>query len=235
LIDCKRYLAWPQALDHVEALIAAEPNDSSWLSERALVKAALGQLDNASQDARPALQLGARRLDDFRIPALLALARGKEAEYREACARMLKRFAETRNPAEAQRIMQTCLLRSAPPEPDLLLILSAVVLDPDKLAPDEAILRSVAMVRTASPPAEVRKVLESLQPKLDEILKGFPERCLWLGLVHAHLGETTSARQLLERAGREADPVNDPFALWDATFVRQALRAEVERVLKDKK
>jgi WD40 repeat protein len=107
---CVKGRSWHGALMHLDRLTEAEPKSpGNWL-DRGRAHAELEQWDQAAADYERAMAAGAAGEPVWRELALLQLACGQPAGYRQACAHLLDHFGQTNDPNTANNLAWACIL-----------------------------------------------------------------------------------------------------------------------------
>jgi tetratricopeptide (TPR) repeat protein/tRNA A-37 threonylcarbamoyl transferase component Bud32 len=99
-----------EALRHLDRALALNPDHHPSWRLRGLICADLGQWAEAEKALSRALELLPHDFTLHRWHAATLLGAGEPGRFREACARMLRRFAETSDPDTAARVVATCAL-----------------------------------------------------------------------------------------------------------------------------
>src|SRR5208337_123894 len=108
--DCEASGDWASAIQHLDSLVKAKPEDWMLLKLRGQAYAELGQWDKAIADFAKATELDAGNRSSWTSLAKAKLAAGDVDGYRQACTSLLGRFGQTNNPTDASDIAWTCTL-----------------------------------------------------------------------------------------------------------------------------
>jgi tetratricopeptide (TPR) repeat protein len=235
-----------RAVADVDALVERHPKEAAGWEARAEVLARLGQYDRAAADYARALALG----EDGALPpgtayrlALVRLAAGDAAGYREVCAAVLRRAAQS-DELEAGYALVLVLAPDAPGVRENLRRAERMQaeLGQAKAVPlplptwgwteGEGPFLVGALAYRAGPDHDrdaVRLLTEAVAAAKD---KRHPSAALFLALAHHRLGDDREARRWLYRAEEwlAADP-----GPWDRELEERLLFREAAAALGETK
>jgi tetratricopeptide (TPR) repeat protein len=225
------------AADDYTRAAELRPQDGSVRRDAGRAQAEAGHWERAAAELARALELQPDDAASHHDHALALLAAGDRPAYRQACARMLRRFRDTTAPEAARQVLFACV--AAPPEAaDAGSVLRLAGTFAPVLA-NEPRLLGAACYRGGHPEA-ARKLLARVYP---EGRRG-PD-WLWMALASHAVGQDEEARKDLAGAVRwikEANPPNpDALAVavprwsdWRERVLVRVLRQEAETALLNK-
>jgi WD40 repeat protein/tetratricopeptide (TPR) repeat protein/tRNA A-37 threonylcarbamoyl transferase component Bud32 len=229
---------YDKALSDLDETIRLDPKYVRAYTQRGFVHVQQGQWDKARTDFRNAVALDPADLQVGCQYAVLCLQAGDKAGYRRACADLLRRFGETRDPQTANAVVWVCALAAeavADPTQPVRLAEKAAARVPGKYESCKAL--GAALYRAGKPQAAVNKLKEGLA-----LYGGGGAVWDWLFLAMAYhrLGRPDEARVWLNKAARlidgaqgkaKAGPRN-PWLSWDQDLRLRLLCREAESLLK---
>jgi tetratricopeptide (TPR) repeat protein len=165
----------------------------AWLL-RGAGHASLGQWEEASQDFTKAATFPKTALAASARGALVCLRLKDRDGYRQACARLLDKWTESKDPKEAPLVAWIC---SAAPESGTKLGPIIEVLENSE-AKDYLSLRALgaAQYRSGKPQEAIKTLLKALDSRKQPSLVAW----IYLAMAHHQLGQQDDARQWLEKA-----------------------------------
>jgi len=195
---------WETAARHLTALLRHQPENSSLVARRARAVSESGQWLRAAEDwERLTREEGADRIMWYRL-ALARLALQDRAGYRSASLDMVARFADPREPRDADLTLWTCILAPgavedwAPPLRTAETLLSGAPNDPSRS-------QSVgALLLRAGRSEEALKFLRRSQEARGDT--DDPYTHLLLALAYARLDRLSEARGHLKQGTELAAP-----------------------------
>jgi WD40 repeat protein/Flp pilus assembly protein TadD len=221
------------AADYTEAIKRESGHWEDW-SNRGEAYAALGQWDKAAADFARALKLKADKLDVWENQALIHLAKGNLDGYRKACAAILERFGETKDPELANEVAWVCVrVPQAVADPVRVVHLAFKEVEKKPTQADSLTTLGAALYRAG--------LFEAASSRLTEAAKLSPKEPLisnelFLAMTYHRLGQADKARQALDNAIRWFKEAEQKKTMsWGQRLSRQGLRREVEELLKGTK
>src|SRR5262249_36777495 len=185
---------WFSALFHWNRLIAAQPNDVSFLEQRGMVHAELKQWGQAAADFSTAIEGQPNNMTLWYHRAAAHLGWEDRDSYRRVCAELFTRFHRTTDALVAQKVVQICV--AAP-----------------RVVPDSAALVALAKRAAGMPEGDERILMAALYRagRYDEAVEQFNKAAgrgrpmtawdwLFLALIQHHRGQAAEARNALARA-----------------------------------
>ncbi|HEX8201446.1 MAG TPA: tetratricopeptide repeat protein, partial [Isosphaeraceae bacterium] len=231
---------WPEAGGNGDDRRADRARASSARSNTGFAWAEYnGRWDKAAVEFAGAIELDPEDAWNWFALALVRLQLGDAPGYRAACARMLARFGDTRDPGTADTVAQACILTSdavtdrGRPVP---LAERAVAGDPRN--PDYRNTLGAALHRAGRWKEAVDRLEEARALTGDR--QGTVWDWLFLAMAHHRLGHSEEARAWLRRgtrwAEREATPAPaeaapGPRLSWHQRLGLQLLRREAEELI----
>jgi tetratricopeptide (TPR) repeat protein len=186
---------WDKAIaDSSKAIALKGDYEIAWLL-RGRAHASLGEWEKASQDFTKAATFPKTALVASARGALVCLRLKDRDGYRQACTRLLDKWAEGKeNPKEAASVAWIC---SAGPESGVKLGRIIEVLEKSD-GKDYVSLRALgaAQYRSGKPQEAVKTFLKAL----DSRKQPSPSGWIYLAMAHHQLGQKDDARQWLEKA-----------------------------------
>ncbi len=223
-VDLRR---WDAALGYLTKAIEKDGNRADLWASRGRVAAELGAWDKAATDFARAITLGREDAVAFQELALVRLAAGDLAGYRQTCARLVKRFGV--GSTSGRVVAWTCAL--APDAlPDLKPALQqagrALTANPKVAANEVAV---AALLYRSGQFAAALEHLEKARalPGADEA----PYVALLTALAQQRLGRAGEAKKSLDRA-LPALEVMAPRLTWQQRLELGLLRHEAEEAVK---
>jgi WD40 repeat protein len=221
---------WETAARHLTALLRRQPANSSLVARRARAASETGQWLRAAEDwERLTREEGTDRIMWYRL-ALARLALKDHAGYRSASMDMVARFADPREPRDADLTLWTCILAPGAVEDWAPTLRTAETLLSG--APDDA-SRSQSMgalLLRAGRSEEAVKLLRrsrETQGGTDD-----PQTHLFLVLAYARLGRLSDARGHLKQGTALAAPALQEQPAGRASLDWEA-RAELRLLLRE--
>ena len=217
------------ALHHFSTLLALEPKNAGHYANRADAQVLLGRWDAAAADLNQALTFAPDELTIIYRQALLYLQAGNTDAYRLKCASLLARFGQTTDPERATLAAWICCLAPDAVSDRKLLVELAQRGLVQPLTSYRVATLGAALHRAGRPEEAVPRLREAIQLQKDG---GEVESWLQLALAYLALGQKDKAKECL--AAATAQQAKYPTAYWQRRKQRELLRAEAERLLKDK-
>ncbi|HEV3255855.1 MAG TPA: tetratricopeptide repeat protein, partial [Gemmataceae bacterium] len=232
---------WQPAAQDWAQVTALRPTDGTAYRERGSARAELGQWHKAVVDYAKVVELQPDDPVDWERFALLLVQVGDAAGYRKACAGMLERFGQTKDPLTANNAAWPCALAPgsvADPTRPLALAEQAVRSNPGASAHLNTL--GATLYRAGRFEESVRRFKEAVKVQGQE---GTPGAWLFLAMAHQRLGHAEEARKWLDKAGRWLDQAAKDHPKkgavvphgWQQRLEIQLLRKEAETVLKKTK
>jgi WD40 repeat protein/tetratricopeptide (TPR) repeat protein len=224
---------WPGAVLHLDRLLATAPG-AALHARRGNAHAELGRWGPAAADYGEAARREPDRREWGQRQALLCLAAGDGQGYRKACALLLDRFGQTRDPAEANALARACAFAPAalpgPARPVPLAEL-AVRSQPH----NHAFLNTLGAVLYRAGRFE-----EAVQKLKEGAAREGNGGTAWdffvLAMACHRLNRAGEARDWLARAAAWMDRAGDTSRVmtWDQRLELQLLRREATELLGEK-
>jgi tetratricopeptide (TPR) repeat protein len=167
--------------------------ESAWLL-RGSAHASLGQWEKASQDFTKAATFPKTAPVASAHGALVQMQLKDPKGYREACARLLDKWAEGKDSKEAARVAWTC---SVAPESGAKLGPIIEVLEKSD-GKDYVSLRALGAAQYRS--GKAQEAIKTFLKALDSRKQPSPSAWIFLAMAHHQLGQKDDARQWLEKA-----------------------------------
>jgi WD40 repeat protein/serine/threonine protein kinase/tetratricopeptide (TPR) repeat protein len=216
------------------ALVQGKPGEAAVRFERALVRARLGQWQEAARDFARGLELDPSDHYNWYRAGAVCLQLGEKGGYRRHCQEMLRRFGAAAEPAIAERTAKLCLVQpTASGELVLPLRLADRAADrTERVAayPWFLLIKGAAEVR-AGRDGEALDWLAKAEERLEHpIFKA--QALLYRAIALQHLRRTEEARRTFADAqklfGRDPRPGSDRGDIWFDWIFCQVLRREAE-------
>lgn len=224
----------PENAQLANEAVATSPDNQPMMAARASLSVGLGEWETARQAFEEICAESDQHYPHF-LHALLCLAAGKQAEYREVCSTMLQRFGETNHPLVANFVAWTaCLAAGDVADFDDLVALAnrAVEMEPDS---DQFLNTLGAVLYRAGRHQEALQKLQELAQRLED-----PDRkaesspaytWYFLAMTYQTTGSTEAAEQYLKKANAWTDEVLSDEAnppQWNRRLTLEILRKEAE-------
>jgi tetratricopeptide (TPR) repeat protein len=238
--EAEKIQQWFAVIFHLSSLIDAGPGLRGLHARRGRAFAALGQFDLAARDYARAFESRSGNLNLRHNHALLCLAVGDQARYREVCAGILAEFGATENAEDANGAAWTCVLGPGATED-----LTQPVRLAEKAVASKRIYNylntlGIALYRAGQLDLSIQRLNEAIQVHGKE---GTAADWLFLAMAHHRLGKADEARNWLDKAAHWID--NAPEARskeatgyrqpWNERLEIQLFRQEAETLLKGAK
>jgi WD40 repeat protein/tetratricopeptide (TPR) repeat protein len=258
---CQRADRWALSLHHLDALLAADPQDAAALRQRARAHEELGRWAEALADAGRAVELrprdAAARNDRGRIRARAGRYKEAAADFRAAAEidptdpfpraqRALMHLAD----GDAAGYRAACMelfdrFAGSQRTADRVAVVWTCCLGPGALADAEGPVRLAERLGPAGRhfplllrgAAECRAGRPGATTRLKEAIQahggdGTAHDWLFLALAHQRQDQAAEARRCLDRAARVADqPALPLMPQWEVALTTRLLRQEVEAAL----
>jgi tetratricopeptide (TPR) repeat protein len=223
--ECVKKKQWAQAIEHLDALIQADPNFGPDRAARGEAHALLGHWKEAAADYARAVAW--KPQDPFYGYKLAAahLSGGDIEAYRKVCADLIERFGTTDKPAVANRVAHTCLAVPNAVDPQKLLPLAKLALNVTNI--NKRLLAAV-LCRAG----KYEEAIPLFQQNLTSYDRAWDR--LFLAMAYHHRGLKTEASEQFKTACRLAEETekNDTWLSWFERAEVVHLRQEVETLLK---
>ncbi len=189
-----------RALEEFTKCLAFDPQSSSVYIRRGAIHFEMGRYDQARADFDRAIANPAASIWVHHENALACLATGDQLAYRRACAEILKKSGETKDPDEMWLVVWTCVL--APNSVDDYAPVLVLAHRCAKLRPhDQQSLRSVgAALFRAGRFDEALQALNASQCIPEAAQTSPAYGWYFLAMTHHGLGHDDEARQWLDKA-----------------------------------
>jgi tetratricopeptide (TPR) repeat protein len=226
---------WFAALFHLNPLVKAQPDQSRHFLRRGRAHAERGQWKKAAADFARAIRLKETKPEPWTGLALMRLRTSDKAGYRKVCARLLKRFGKTTDPAVAKEVAWTFMFAPAA-VPDLAQPVRLARLAVEKLP--KSPYRPLQTLGAAL--YRFGKWEEAVQ-RLNQAIKaqgkgGTALDWLLLAMAHQRLNHAPEARKWLDQAVTWMD--KNPQVIrawpWEDRLALPMLRREAKALLKEK-
>jgi WD40 repeat protein/serine/threonine protein kinase len=235
--ECARGRHWDAVLWNLDRLIAAEPDRWLHYARRGLARAELERWADAGADFAEVVRRAPAETEAWCLYALLRLQTADTAGYRRACAALVSRQEKSDDPRAAYLMAWAGVLSADSGVKNASLVelaKRAVAREPED--PDYLCTLGAALFRAGDGNAAARHLNETLS------LRGrrpSPREWLWLALVRSGMGQTTEARQWLDKAKPyvaapmlgHGSTTTTPIP-WVQRVQLNLLSREVERLLK---
>jgi tetratricopeptide (TPR) repeat protein len=226
---------WPRAAWHLKCLSDHQPTDGFLWARLGRAHAELGQWPQAASGHARAVELGATQEDIWYRHALLRLKVGDARGYREACAHLLGRFGETRDPRVANAVAWACTLGPeavADPQQPVRLAERALASRPE----DANLLNTLgaALYRSGQHEAAVGRLHEARKARG---AGGPPFDFLFLAMAEQRRNHRQEARKWWVKAVHWVDPASQPQSSapaelsWTDRLELELLRKEAGALL----
>ena len=231
---------WFGVVFHLSPLIDAHPELRGLNTRRGHAFAELGQWDQAARDFAQGFEPRSGNLILRHRHALLSLAVGDQARYREVCAGILADFGSTEDADVANEAAWTCVLGPGATEDltqPLRLAEKAVAGKPTN---DYLNTLGIALYRAGQFEPAIQRLNEAIRVHGKE---GTAADWLFLAMAHHRLGKADEARKWLDKAGRWIDTAQEARSTestgsgqpWNQRLVIELFRREAETLLKGAK
>jgi WD40 repeat protein/serine/threonine protein kinase/tetratricopeptide (TPR) repeat protein len=221
------------AMLHLDYLIEADPGNRLYRTSRGQAHAGLAHWAAAAADFGKALE----GEDDLRVAswhAVCLAGAGDWVAHRQACGRVLERFAKTDDRETGTSPAWYCVRfqeGSADPSQPLKLAEQAVAASPQ----NPYVLKTLgaALYRASRYADAIKKLEEAIRLQKSE---GTPEDWLFLAPAHQQLKHAEEARKWLAKAQQWLDQAKDekpggPTLSWDRRLELQLICAEAEALI----
>jgi Flp pilus assembly protein TadD len=238
--EAERSQQWFAVIFHLSPLIDARPGQSDLHARRGRAFAALGQWDQAARDFGKAVELGSGDLRLRHDHALVCVAVGDQARYREVCMGILADFGSTENADVANLAAWTCVLASSATEDLTQPLRLAEKVVAGKRSSAYLNTLGVALYRTGQFDLSIQRLNEAIQVHGKG---GSAYDWLFLAMAHQRLGKAEEARKWLAKARHWIDSAQNARSEeatgsgrpWNERLAIQLFRREAETLLKGAK
>jgi tetratricopeptide (TPR) repeat protein len=217
---------WDQAITTLSRAIELVKDDRDLWANRGRAYAERKQYDKAAADLARAVALGRNDVTTWYQEVLLRLAGGDLAGYRRACLRMVRRFADSDNPATGRTLVWSCALA-----PDAVADLKPLVQRAERLAKEHP--KDADYLQTLGAMLYRAGRFEDAARQLEEAVKLRGKDAgdaLFLAMAHQRLGHAEEARKWLEKVGQRPKGKS-----WDQRLALELLRGEADKMVNEAK
>jgi WD40 repeat protein/tetratricopeptide (TPR) repeat protein len=231
---------WFAVSFHLSRLIDAAPETNGLHARRGRAFAELGQWDQAARDYARAFEPRSGNLNLRHNHALVCLAVGDQARYREVCAGILAEFGATENADVANEAAWTCVLGPSATEDLTQPVRLAEKAVASKRIYNYLNILGIALYRAGQLDLAIQRLNEAIQVHGKE---GTAADWLFLAMAHHRQGKQDEARQWLDKAAHWIDTAKDARSKestgsaqpWNERLEIQLFRREAETLLKGAK
>ena len=229
---------WEQAITNYMKAVELNPNANVW-NKLGNIHAEFSQWDLADRDFGNAIEQDPEDLTGLRNHAILRLALGDPAGYRETCADMILKFESTSDLFAAHRVAWACSqLPAAVADPEVLVRLAER--DVEESQGWDCLTTLGAVLYRAGRFEEAAARLDEAAA-IDETVD-HPEIRIFQALAHHRLDHPEEARRRLDEAGEQIDRLQgeqpgeaavNPLWNWTDRVTLPLLRREAESLILD--